>query len=241
MPHVPAKDPSALAAEAAAAATAGALAKVKAAEAEKQAADTEAVPAPAPGLEAAPSPTAESARFFVRRTGALGEHHLKDHFQQYGDVVEVQLVRDKKTQRPRGMAFVSLVPRKPEEGPAPSLDEMIDNISGAESHNIKGTEVEVQEALPKPAEEKEEDKEENGKQVAAAPALEEPQETIDPQAQAQAQAQWQMHYLAMAINASVPDLSSAPPAPGGGGRQAQGGEPSKGSSKGKGGRRKGPY
>merc|ERR1719341_670800 len=59
-----------------------------------------------------------SARFFVRGVASLGEHHLQDHFEQFGNVEEVTLVRDKKTQKPRGMAFVTLTPRAAEEGAA---------------------------------------------------------------------------------------------------------------------------
>ena len=40
---------------------------------------------------------------------------MQDYFEKFGHVVEAALVRDKKTQRPRGMAFVSIVPRGQEE------------------------------------------------------------------------------------------------------------------------------
>lgn len=39
----------------------------------------------------------------------------QDYFEKFGHVVEAALVRDKKTQRPRGMAFVSIVPRAQEQ------------------------------------------------------------------------------------------------------------------------------
>merc|ERR1711920_521519 len=88
-----------------------------------------------------------------------------------------------------------------------------------------------QEALPNPKDEKDDEKVGNGTSIGApaAPAEAPPVAQEDPEAQKRAQAQWQMHYLAMAINASVPEVgplsvkagAPAPPA-------------SKGSSKGKG-------
>mmetsp|Transcript_69440 Transcript_69440/g.122831 ORF Transcript_69440/g.122831 Transcript_69440/m.122831 type:complete len:247 (-) Transcript_69440:119-859(-) len=230
MVRIPEQDPGEVAAAAAAAATAGALAKVAAAAEKKEAAEI-SVPVQDAFEEKAPRTSEESTRFFIRGCGSLGEHHLKDHFEQFGEVVEVEIVRDKKTQRPRGLAFVHIVPRKPEDGPKPSIDEVIDKITGVDSHNIKGTEIEVQEALPKPAED-DGDKEE-GEGAAKTVVEEAPEPEVDPVAQATAQAQWQMHYLAMAINASVPDMApgSMPPA---GGKAAKGGKGQEGKGKSKG-------
>merc|ERR1711920_145238 len=87
-----------------------------------------------------------------------------------------------------------------------------------------------QEALPNPKDEKDDEKVGNANSTGAptAPAEAPPVAQEDPEAQKRAQAQWQMHYLAMAINASVPEVgplsvkagAPAPPA-------------SKGASKGK--------
>merc|ERR1719203_799575 len=86
-------------------AAAGATAKVAAAAA-AAAADTEAKESTAAAVVERKTPaSAESARFFLRGIEKLGEHHLKDHFARFADVLEATLVRDKKTQRPRGMAF----------------------------------------------------------------------------------------------------------------------------------------
>ncbi|CAJ1373722.1 unnamed protein product [Effrenium voratum] len=218
MGKIPTEDPGEAAAAAAAAATAGALAKVAQAQAEKQAEVTISVSEPKEVPEGA---SGSAARFFVRGLGNLGEHHLKDYFEKFGHVVEASLVRDKKTQRPRGMAFVSLAPREAEDGPAPSMDDLIAKVAGAESHSIKGVEVEVQEAIPKP-EEKEAERP-RGPAVPTPPPVPTPQAqvlpAVDPQEQAKAQAQWQMHYLAMAINLSVPDVPGGKGgAPGGKGR-----------------------
>lgn len=218
MVRIPEKDPGEVAAEAAAAATAGALAKVAAKQAEKASETADVEMADAPASTEMPS-NASSVRFFVRGLGSLGEHHLRDYFQKFGTVVEASLVRDKKTQRPRGMAFVSIAPKKSEDGPAPTVDELVEIITGADSHSIKDVEIEVQEALPKPDEEKkvepEKEKEVVEEQPAAVPQQKEvaPLPAIDYAAQAKAQAQWQMHYLAMAINLSVPDMAGGPPPP----------------------------
>mmetsp|Transcript_25899 Transcript_25899/g.53113 ORF Transcript_25899/g.53113 Transcript_25899/m.53113 type:complete len:259 (-) Transcript_25899:91-867(-) len=216
MVRIPEKDPGEVAAEAAAAATAGALAKVAAKQAEKASETADVAMADAPTSTEVPS-NASSVRFFVRGLGSLGEHHLRDYFQKFGTVVEASLVRDKKTQRPRGMAFVSIAPKKTEDGPAPTADELVEIITGADSHSIKDVEIEVQEALPKPDEEKKVEPEKE-KEVEEQPAPVPQQKVaplpaIDYAAQAKAQAQWQMHYLAMAINLSVPDMAAGPPGP----------------------------
>ncbi|CAK8988847.1 unnamed protein product [Durusdinium trenchii] len=223
MGRIPAQDPGEVAAAAAKAATADALAKVATAQAEKQASEA-VLPLGEKGeAGGATDALGQSARFFVRGLGSLGEHHLKDYFDKFGQVVEASLVRDKKTQRPRGMAFVSLAPKAPEGGgPTPSLDELIERVAGADSHSIKGVEVEVQEALPKPAEEKVEETEKSEQKPSAGDLPPPPQveslPAVDPVAQAKAQAQWQMHYLAMAINLSVPDLGKGGGKDGGSGK-----------------------
>mmetsp|Transcript_104979 Transcript_104979/g.338531 ORF Transcript_104979/g.338531 Transcript_104979/m.338531 type:complete len:210 (+) Transcript_104979:1093-1722(+) len=158
-------------------------------------------------------------RFFLRGVGKLQEHHLKDFFQRFGEVLEVSLVRDKKTQRPRGMAFLTMAPRAA-EGTA-AADDLMESVTG-DIHTINEMDVEVQEALPNPKSQAEADggaATEQGE--AAAPAAEradtpaaqeEPAApTLDPEAEAQAQAQWQMHYLALAINASVPEMGKLMP------------------------------
>eukprot|EP00913_Durusdinium_trenchii_P020482 g19241.t1 len=179
-------EPGRVAAAAAKAATADALAKVATAQAEKQASEA-VLPLGEKGeAGGATDALGQSARFFV---------------------VEASLVRDKKTQRPRGMAFVSLAPKAPEGGgPTPSLDELIERVAGQAGHcgltrhSIKGVEVEVQEALPKPAEEKVEETEKSEQKPSAGDLPPPPQveslPAVDPVAQAKAQAQWQMHYLA---------------------------------------------
>mmetsp|Transcript_35323 Transcript_35323/g.52506 ORF Transcript_35323/g.52506 Transcript_35323/m.52506 type:complete len:172 (+) Transcript_35323:79-594(+) len=133
---------------AAAEATASALAKAAAAsEVAAKQRDEEAAVAAASLAAATGGSGTESGtvRFFVRGLGKLGEHHLQDYFAKFGEVVEVSLLRDKKTQRPRGMAFVTLGPSQD----LPSCDEIIDKVTEAQ-HKINGLELEVQEALQKP-------------------------------------------------------------------------------------------
>lgn len=207
------------AAAAAAAATAGAIAKVAAAAeaaATVVAAQDEAVHmASGDGTR----PSAEGVRFFLRGVGKLQEHHLRDYFQRFADVVEVALVRDKKTQRPRGMAFVTLSVRAVASGDdsASSVDVLVERLT-TDSHAIDGVELEVHEALPNPKEEGEaagaaatEGVPAATDGAAAAAPQEPPPPALDPAAQAQAQAQWQMHYLSLAINASVPEVGNLVP------------------------------
>merc|ERR1740123_455945 len=158
------------------------------------------------------------ARFFLRGIEALGEHHLRDYFQKFGDVTEVTIVRDKKTKRPRGMGFIAVAARRPGGcgggggGEEPTAGALLDDVVQRlveESHTINSVEVELQEALPKLEDDAAPGTAAAGSEqaVPAAPAAivaeEEAPPPADPAAEAQAQAQFQMHYLAMAINASV--------------------------------------
>mmetsp|Transcript_31256 Transcript_31256/g.71363 ORF Transcript_31256/g.71363 Transcript_31256/m.71363 type:complete len:171 (+) Transcript_31256:53-565(+) len=148
---------------------------------------------------------AEPLRFFLRNAEGLQEHHIQDYFSRFGSVSDVSLVRDKKTKRPRGLAFVTVQPR-------PGA-----NITDCDSHTINNIEIEVEEALPqrKPepeveqAESKEPSAEPEGADAPIAVAADEPP-AVDHKAEKLAMAQWQMHYLAMAINASIPDAPSIP-------------------------------
>merc|ERR1711920_470263 len=85
--------------------------------------------------------------FFVRGVGKLQEHHLKDYFQQFGEVVEATLVRDKKTKRPRGMALVTVAARD-----GASEAELVDKLS-SETHTVNDAVLEIEEALPNPKQE----------------------------------------------------------------------------------------
>lgn len=218
---------SALAAAAAAAiAGAGVKAAATAAASAAEAAVATAKAQEIVGAALAPKASAggESVRFFVRGLGNLGEHHLRDHFEQFGEVLEAALMRDKKTQRPRGMAFVTLRPKAVGEEQAPSVGDLLERLM-RESHTIKDLQVELQEALPKPEKEGEKPAGAPVAPAAAAPdgasglAKAAPAEAtvpaLEPEAQEAAQvlaqAQWQMHYLAMAINASVPEAAAFPP------------------------------
>lgn len=150
-------------------------------------------------------------RFFIRGVGKLQEHHLKDYFQKFGEVVEATLVRDKKTKRPRGMAFIQVTPR-----PGTSEAEMVESLT-SEPHTVGETELEIQEALPNPKQEEAPELAALGaaagtvapKGIGDAPAKAPVAASVeDPEAAKRAQAQWQMHYLALAINASVPEVGT---------------------------------
>mmetsp|Transcript_65186 Transcript_65186/g.172708 ORF Transcript_65186/g.172708 Transcript_65186/m.172708 type:complete len:206 (-) Transcript_65186:38-655(-) len=165
--------------------------------------------------------TRPSARFFLKGIAGIGEHHLKDYFDRFGDVVEVTLLRDKKTQRPRGLGFVSIAPRKsPLDDDAPSVESIVARLTEQEpNHTVNGIELELAEALPQRIEKEEEEQEvlvpNAGPAVltGTSPAAASKPDPVaaDPAAlaaAAQMNAQWQMHYLAMAINVSVPDVTN---------------------------------
>merc|ERR1712129_190313 len=166
--------------------------------------------------------TQKHVRFFLRGLARLQEHHLQDYFNQFAEVVEVNLVRDKKTKRPRGMGFLRLLPtatlESEESKRVTTADALVEKLTG-EDHKIDGVALEIQEALPNPKDDAEE--------AAASAELPEagPAESmdmsiaqcakveaaVDSAALEHAQAQWKMHYLAMAINASVPDCGHLMP------------------------------
>eukprot|EP00929_Paragymnodinium_shiwhaense_P065159 TRINITY_DN3269_c1_g2_i1.p2 TRINITY_DN3269_c1_g2~~TRINITY_DN3269_c1_g2_i1.p2 ORF type:complete len:215 (+),score=70.73 TRINITY_DN3269_c1_g2_i1:103-747(+) len=192
-------------------------------------------------------------RFFLRGIERLQEHHLQEYFAKYGAVTEITVLRDRKTKRPRGMGFVGVAPAKNDDDDADMeerLAAIVEKIN-KETHSISGCVVELQEALPKIDDDDEKkpeakaaaadsDEEHNAGPEPAKPAVE---QAPDPKAAALAQAQWQMHYLAMAINASVPDMK-APPPPAKGGKggkpDGKGGDSQKGKGKGKGRGKKSP-
>merc|ERR1711920_351313 len=105
------------------------------------------------------------------------------------------------------------------EGVPATADELIEKVTG-DVHTVGGFELEVQEALPQPEKSTDNDCAEEGAEKdedvqVPAPAVQGPspvpEPATDPAALQQAQAQWQMHYLALAINASVPDVGLRPP------------------------------
>ncbi|CAE7250463.1 DAZAP1 [Symbiodinium natans] len=92
MVRIPEKDPGEVAAAAAAAATADALAKVAAKQAEKAEATETPQAETTLATEEEPS-SGKSVRFFIRGLGNLGEHHLRDYFQQFGTITEARFSR----------------------------------------------------------------------------------------------------------------------------------------------------
>jgi len=162
-----------------------------------------------------------NVRIFLRGIARLQEHHLQDYFGKFAEVVEVNLVRDKKTQRPRGMAFLTLMPRATldctEKKDGTTADALVEKLTG-EDHSIDGVPLEIQEALPNPKDDAEEAAA-NAELPVAGPVVGhaesidisteqhgQAEAALDPAALEHAQAQWKMHYLAMAINASVPEV-----------------------------------
>jgi len=63
---------------------------------------------------------------------------LKAHFEQYGDIVDVIVMKDPQTKRSRGFGFVAF-----------SKSYMVDDAQKARPHNIDGREVDTKRAVPR--------------------------------------------------------------------------------------------
>ena len=113
--------------------------------------DGTALPAPAPIMVPAPVPApppvmpagddAVLGKMFVGGISwASTEETLRAYFEQFGDVDEVILMKDKVTNQPRGFAFVHFV--------SPSS---CDKVQQAAPHMIDGKAVDVKKAVPRGA------------------------------------------------------------------------------------------
>jgi len=98
-------------------------------------------------------------RFFVKKIGKLGEYQLERHFADFATVWEVSILYDKKTQKSRGMAFVTLKAEGWYEGKKIMVKDVRQWVL-AEKHKCGGSELEVSEAEDKPVEDEEKKHEE---------------------------------------------------------------------------------
>jgi RNA recognition motif-containing protein len=72
---------------------------------------------------------------------AVTEDDLRTAFQAFGAVEKVAIITDKMTGQPRGFGFVEM----------PNKDEAVKAISGLNGKDIKGRNLKVNEAQPRPA------------------------------------------------------------------------------------------
>merc|ERR550534_40068 len=84
-------------------------------------------------------------RFFMKGCGNLTEEHLESHFAFYGGLNEVTILYDKKTQRSRGMAFVTLRAQGVWEGKRTTPQMLKDWVMG-EKHVVAGVTLELAQA-----------------------------------------------------------------------------------------------
>lgn len=69
---------------------------------------------------------------------SLSEDEFRQYFQTYGNVVDVVVMYDQNTQRPRGFGFISF-----------DEEEAVDRVLHKTFHDLQGKQVEVKRALPK--------------------------------------------------------------------------------------------
>ena len=66
------------------------------------------------------------------------EESLKSHFEQWGEIVDCVVMRDRNTRRSRGFGFVTY-----------KRSHMVDDAQAARPHKVDGREVEPKRAVPR--------------------------------------------------------------------------------------------
>lgn len=85
-------------------------------------------------------------RFFIKKCGNLSEYSVTSYFAKWGSVYECQILVDKKTKKPRGQAFVTVVPHSAIAGKGISEQALRQLFRAQPNHNISGTVCEISEA-----------------------------------------------------------------------------------------------
>lgn len=101
-----------------------------------------------------------AVRFFVKGCGGVEDVQLDCYFSYFGKVLECSVLRDKKTKRSRGMAFVTLRPEGSYRGKRNTPDMLRSWVLEQSSHHVGGQTLEVTEAEKKPVEDEERKREE---------------------------------------------------------------------------------
>lgn len=86
-----------------------------------------------------------AVRFFIKGCGPLETVHLQQYFSKFGAVSECSLIRDKKSKKSRGMAFVGMEPAGVYKG-VPNNKEMVKQWVLGTAHIVHGFQLEVTEA-----------------------------------------------------------------------------------------------
>lgn len=98
-------------------------------------------------------------RFFVKGCGRLSETHLESHFSKFGSIYECTILYDKKTQKSRGMSFLTLKPEGSWRGKK-NTPQMMREWVLETPHVVGGLQLEVSVAEEKQAEDEEKKREE---------------------------------------------------------------------------------
>eukprot|EP00930_Biecheleria_cincta_P100356 TRINITY_DN919_c0_g1_i1.p1 TRINITY_DN919_c0_g1~~TRINITY_DN919_c0_g1_i1.p1 ORF type:complete len:954 (-),score=193.70 TRINITY_DN919_c0_g1_i1:295-3156(-) len=85
-------------------------------------------------------------RFFVKKCSNLTEWTVTSYFGKWGSVYECQILVDKKTKKPRGQAFVTVMPQAAISGKGISEQGLRQLFRAQPNHNISGTLCEIGEA-----------------------------------------------------------------------------------------------
>lgn len=101
----------------------------------------------------------DAVRFFVKGFGTIDDCLVQKHFARFGVLVECNVLRDKRTKRSRGMAFVTLQPEGTYRG-VRNTRQMLKEWVLTNHHEVKGVVLEVSEAEEKTGEDDEQKREE---------------------------------------------------------------------------------
>jgi len=85
-------------------------------------------------------------RFFIKKCGNLTEWSVTSYFGKWGSVYECQILVDKKTKKPRGQAFVTVIPQAAISGKGISEQGLRQLFRAQPTHSISGILCEISEA-----------------------------------------------------------------------------------------------
>lgn len=101
----------------------------------------------------------DSQRFFLKGTADLDENQIREHFKEFGQITNCNVLMDKRKKQFRGMCFLTMKPEGFYKGKKNSKQDLVEWMLG-ESHVIKGKQLEVTQADEKPEEDEDRKREE---------------------------------------------------------------------------------
>eukprot|EP00439_Symbiodinium_sp_Y106_P056076 s1144_g7.t2 len=101
----------------------------------------------------------DSQRFFLKGTADLDENQIREHFKEFGKITNCNVLMDKRKKQFRGMCFLTMKPEGFYKGRKNTKQDLVEWML-AESHVIKGKQLEVTQADEKPEEDEDRKREE---------------------------------------------------------------------------------